>query len=340
MPDFVSEPYALSPAGARAALIGALAKLQRARTLSLVAAASLVPSPVFAHEQSLRTLTDVWTWNPWLALTAAISGGLYLRGQVRLRQRRVRGKQEGIAQSARDRLELAAFVLAWLSIMLALMSPLDRVSDVLLSAHMVQHEMLMLLAAPLFALSRPLDRFLWALAPRARRDVAVVLQLPGVRKSVQALSAPASAVVLHAIVRWLWHVPTLFEAALDNEWIHGLQHASFFFTALLFWGTLVHGRYGRLGYGVSMVFVLVTALHTGALGVLISLAREPWYPRYQERAALYGQNALSDQQLAGLLMWIGAGFVLTLLGLALFAAWVGEAERPTLAPLVRNRDQV
>jgi putative membrane protein len=307
------------------------------------AASTLLPSRVWAHEQSLRTLTDVWTWNPWLWLTAAVSFGLYFRGEARLRQRRMRGPQDELAQSGRDRLEHAAFVFAWLSIVLALVSPLDRFSDVLFSAHMAQHEMLMVVAAPLFALSRPLHRYLWALPPRARRDVAIMLQRPAVRTSLHAISAPASAVALHALVRWLWHLPSLFEAALDNEWVHGVQHASFFFTALLFWWTLVHGRYGRLGYGVSVVFVFATALHTGALGVLISIARTPWYPRYQQRAEAYGQNALSDQQLAGLLMWIGAGFILTLLGLALFAAWLGEAERRSdrtnLATLMRNRDQ-
>jgi putative membrane protein len=293
------------------------------RRLTLTAAALCVvlTGHAHAHERSLGELSHVWTWNPWVWLTAAISSWLYFGGQARVRQR------PAPEQRTRDRLEQGAFVLAWVSILLALISPLDRFSDVLFSAHMLQHELLMLIAAPLFALARPLHRYLWALPDTVRRNAIVTLQRPSVRKTLHAISAPAMAVALHAVVRWLWHLPWLFEAALASEWVHGVQHASFFFTALLFWWTLVHGRYGRLGYGVSVVFVFATALHTGALGVLISIARQPLYPRYQQQADAFHQNALNDQQLAGLVMWIGAGFVLTLLGLGLFAAWLGEAER-------------
>jgi putative membrane protein len=76
-----------------------------------------------------------------------------------------------------------------------------------------------------------------------------------------------------------------------------------------------------------VLFVFATALHTGALGLLISLARQPWYPSYQLQGQLFDRDALLDQQLAGLIMWVGVGFLFTLIGLALFAAWLGEAER-------------
>ncbi|HKU39488.1 MAG TPA: cytochrome c oxidase assembly protein, partial [Polyangiales bacterium] len=99
---------------------------------------------------------------------------------------------------------------------------------------------------------------------------------------------------------------------------------TFFFTAMLFWWALLQGMHGRAGYGVAVVFVFATALHTGALGGLIAFARRPWYP---DQTLLAGFDALRDQQLAGLIMWVVAGTWLTGLGLALFVVWLGQSRR-------------
>ena len=105
----------------------------------------------------------------------------------------------------------------------------------------------------------------------------------------------------------------------DPREIDRLWHAMFFGTAALFWWGLVHGRYGRLSYGVSVVYVFATALHKTVLGALITVAGRPLYRTYGD--------ALPDQQLAGLIMWVPACVVMTVVGLALFAAWLGESER-------------
>ena len=102
---------------------------------------------------------------------------------------------------------------------------------------------------------------------------------------------------------------------------------SFFGSAALFWWALVHGRFRRQGYGAAVVWVFTTSLHSGVLGALLTFAPRLWYPIYEERTGRFGLSALEDQQLAGLLMWVPAGFVFLLLGLALFAAWLGESER-------------
>src|SRR5207253_29989 len=120
---------------------------------------------------------------------------------------------------------------------------------------------------------------------------------------------------------------SLYEAALANDGIHFVQHASFFITSALFWWSMVYGRYGRIGYGVAVAYVFFTAAHTGALGALATVAHAAWYPTYAQSAPALVGSALEDQQLAGLIMWIPAGAILTVLGLALFAAWMGEASR-------------
>jgi cytochrome c oxidase assembly factor CtaG len=94
---------------------------------------------------------------------------------------------------------------------------------------------------------------------------------------------------------------------------------------MLFWWGLIRGRYGRLGYGAAMMYIFATAVHSQGLGALLTFSARPWYPLYVERARQL--DVLGDQQLAGLIMWIPAGVVMMLFGLALFAAWLGEAER-------------
>jgi cytochrome c oxidase assembly factor CtaG len=89
----------------------------------------------------------------------------------------------------------------------------------------------------------------------------------------------------------------------------------------------MHGRYGRIGYGVAVVYVFVTAAHSGALGALIAFSPHVIYPIYSQTTAQFGMDPIEDQQLAGLIMWIPAGVLMTILAVALFAAWLGEAER-------------
>jgi putative membrane protein len=122
---------------------------------------------------------------------------------------------------------------------------------------------------------------------------------------------------------WLWHAPALYEAAVRHEGVHAFQHATFVGTAALFWSGLIYGRYGRAGYGASVFYVFTTLVHTGLLGAVFTLAPSAIYPLYAARTP----DALGDQQIAGLVMWVPAGVVLTLTGLALFAAWLGDAER-------------
>ena len=102
--------------------------------------------------------------------------------------------------------------------------------------------------------------------------------------------APGGGAGAHGLVRWVWHAPFLFEAALESEWVHGVQHALFFSTAALFWWALIHGRYGRVGYGVAVLFVFATSVYTGVLGAMITFGRSVWYPVYAGPAGRVGRG--------------------------------------------------
>lgn len=261
-----------------------------------------------------------WTADPLTLAVTALPSAIYARGL------HVSWSTVGRGHGLR-RWEAAAFFAGQLALVVALVSPVDRLSDVLFSAHMTQHEIIMVVAPPLVVLGRPWVALLWALPARMRARATRVMQGPRVRRAWRGTTAPLLAVVAHAIVVWLWHVPVLFEAALRSEVVHAAQHATFFVSAALFWFAIVRGRYGRLGYGLAVAFVFATAMHTSVLGALITVASTLWYPLYASRAAPFQIDPVEDQSLAGLVMWVPAGVLLTLVALALFAAWLGEAKR-------------
>jgi cytochrome c oxidase assembly factor CtaG len=223
--------------------------------------------------------------------------------------------------------QAAAFLAGSLALVAALVSPVAALSRVLFSVHMTQHEVLMLVAAPLLVLGRPLSVWLWALPAGARARAGGWSRTPAWRRAWGFLTGPLIVWLLHGAILWIWHLPALYEAAVGNEAIHAFEHLCFLLTAGLFWWALIHGRYGRLGYGMGVLYVFLTALHTGALGALLTFAPRVLYPLYGRAAVALHRDPLEDQQLAGLLMWIPFGVVFLLIALALLAAWLGESER-------------
>jgi putative membrane protein len=302
-----------------ALILASQAIAARARACDEHAAAAVLP----ARRLELTHVLSWWSWDPLALVVLSISGAVYSLGLYRLWKNAGRGHGIGAWHAA-------AFALGWLSLVLALLSPLDTLSDILFSAHMSQHELLMVVAAPLMVVGRPWLTLLWALPKSPRRRLNVWSRSRPVQQTWRMLTAPMAALALHGLTLWIWHVPALFEAALRNEAIHAVQHASFFFTAALFFWALIHGRFGRAGYGASAFFVFVTALHSGVLGALLTVAGHLWYPLHQVRAQPWHVAALQDQQLAGLIMWVPAGAVLVIIGLVFFAAWLGEGERRAL----------
>jgi cytochrome c oxidase assembly factor CtaG len=127
-------------------------------------------------------------------------------------------------------------------------------------------------------------------------------------------------------VLWIWHIPLLYEAAVNNSGIHIVQHSMMLLAATLFWWTMVHGRAGRLGYGAAMLYVFLTFVYSGLLSALLVFSKNAWFPIHDGRTAAWNLTPTEDQQLAGLIMWIPAGLLLIGAGLALFAAWLGESE--------------
>ncbi len=261
-----------------------------------------------------------WSWQPVVIALLALTAAIYFGGLARLWLAAKMGR--GIS-----RLQAVAFAAGWLALVIALVSPVDALGGILFSAHMVQHELLMLVAAPLIVVGRPLIAMLWVLPQRWRSPAAQWTQRPSIVAGWNAITAPLFATLLHGIALWIWHLPALYQATLHHEFIYALQHTSFIATAALFWTAMIHGRFGRMGYGIGVAYVFITGIHSGVLGALLTLAPSLVYPIYGPITRAWGLDPLEDQQLAGLIMWIPAGIILVILGLALFAAWLAEAER-------------
>ena len=190
---------------------------------------------------------------------------------------------------------------------------------------MVQHETLMLIAAPLLVISRPLVTFLWALPFEWRRSLGRWSKTSPVRGSWLWLTAPLTAWWIHAIAIWVWHAPPLMDATLRSDLVHTAQHLSFFFSALLFWWALFYAH-GRRAFGSGVLYIFTTAVHTGILGALLTFAPHPWYGPYANTTQAWGLTPLEDQQIGGLIMWVPASVVYLAAGLYLFAAWMRESD--------------
>jgi PQQ-dependent catabolism-associated beta-propeller protein len=254
-----------------------------------------------------------FTLDALAAAGVAALGVAYATGAARLRRRAGR---RAIPLPA-----VAAFTAGWLVLFGLALPPVQRIAEGRFGLHMAQHQLLMLVAAPLLVLGRVWPTCLWAVAPWARASLG--------RARHRVAAAPLAVWILAAVVFWIWHVPAVFDAALRSDALHALEHLCFLGGALLSWHLALHGEHGRLGYGLTVCWLFATSMHTGLLGVLLTLSPAPWYT---PPPGLEGARALEDQQLGGLLMWIPSGIVYAGAGVLIFAAWLKAIGRRA-APL-------
>jgi putative membrane protein len=257
-----------------------------------------------------------WTGSPLILGGLLAVALLYWLGG-RDRRRRGRGRREW---------RTAAFWFGWGALVLALVSPLHALGEVLFWAHMTQHEILMTVAAPLLVLGDTMVPVLRVLPWNERRAVGRAVRRPWVRRLWRALTRMDVAWIVQAVVLTAWHLPALYQRSLASEWVHALQHSSFLAAAVLYWWSILKTPAARRHRGAAILSLFLTSLYTGALGALITFAAVPWYPAYHP-TALWGLTPLEDQQLAGLVMWMPGGITYLIAALALTARWLRDAER-------------
>ncbi len=261
----------------------------------------------------------------WLVI--GLSGAVYVIGVSRMWATAGYGR---LVPPGRAVLFLGSLVL----LLAVLGPPMDGIADRSLPWHMVQHLVLIWVAAPLFVLGLPMPTMLWALSDPKR--ITVQRWWRRLHRSVAGDMWPGwvgMTVALATVAMLVWHLPVLYQAAVRNDFVHALEHASFFFTSVALWWTLL-GAVRRLRTGPAVLVVFVVKLPTLLLGVGMTFAAHTaWYPVYGT-----GLHGLQEQQIAGAVMWIGGGMIATAVALTLFAMWLLALERssPPNIPVTRE----
>jgi putative membrane protein len=291
---------------------------------TLPACGLLCATPAWAHAHGDSGQLVSWTLDAWVLAPLGFSVLVYGIGLARLRRR----SREFWTHF---RGSVAVFAAGWLSLFVALVSPVHALGERSFSIHMVEHEIVMAVAAPLLVLARPFGIALWAWPRHVKTIVRQVMRAVPVRTCWRWLTAPLNATLAHGAAIWLWHWPGLFVAAVSHVAVHRLQHLCFLLTALLFWYSML--RCARSGEAVWHTFF--TMLHTSLLGALLALAPHPLYWEQASTALIWTLTPLEDQQLGGILMWVPAGTVYAASILIFAARWIrdsGRAPRPGPRP--------
>lgn len=267
----------------------------------------VVPGSALAHggAHPIDQGPPGWTFDPVIVVPLLAALGFYVAGFIRLRARR------GLWRNA------ALFVAGWGVLALSLVSPLHEAGERSFTLHMIEHELIMLVAALLLPLSQPLGVMLWALPRGARQALAPA------GHGLSALRNPLLATALQAVALWIWHAPPLFNRALGHPGWHAAQHLSFLISGLLFWWAILRTPNRAL----AAICLFLTSIVGGALGALMALASSPWYAGYAAMGMMpFGLSPSEDQQLAGLIMWVPGGLVHAGAALILLGRYLGLAD--------------
>jgi putative membrane protein len=222
------------------------------------------------------------------------------------------------------------FAAGYITLAVALLSPLHALGEQLFSVHMVQHLLLTLVAAPLLLLSNSMPVLLWALPVSERSTLGRLIGQPGrLRSLLKGLTRPLIAWSLFVVTQWIWHLPLGYQWALENHWAHYFEHLSFFATAVLFWWPVIGSPPlpSPLSFPARIAYTFLAWLPNSILGAGISLARNPLYAYYVTSAQNTGGDASFDQQLAGLIMWIPGDILFATILMLLLAAYLRHEER-------------
>lgn len=233
--------------------------------------------------------------------------------------------------TSRERWPLVAFAVGSGAAIAAATPPIEHLAGDLVSMHMVQHVMLLLVAGPAIAVSRPIETLLRGMSRPTRKRIGRWRRNTRLTPSnTSHLARPMIVWLLYALALWFWHGSGPYEMAAQNLGVHILEHVIFLGVALAFWSIVLSSRKVSVGFRILMVFT--TAFHSVLLGALLTFSYDVWYPSYIERTVAVGLDPLADQRLAGLLMWIPGGLAYSGAGLWLLTSWLGGQPGVAAAP--------
>ena len=286
--------------------------------------AVVLPAIVLAHGGAVPPAPEPgsflldWTFEPLVAIPLAGAGALWWYAV-----RRVNAAHPSNPVPLRRSL---FFGLGLLALAVALMSGIDTYDTTLFTVHMVQHILLAMVAAPLIVLAGPITLVLRVATPDARRRYLLPLLHS---RPVRAITHPVVSWLLFAGVMWVSHFSPLFDAALESELLHFLEHALFLGSALLFWWPAigVDPSPWRMPYPARALYVFLQMPQNTFLAMAILFAGRPLYPHYVTLDRAWGPSPLVDQQVAAGLMWVSGDLIFLAALAGILWRWLRDEER-------------
>ena len=294
------------------------------RVITAVIFFSAAPKLAWAHAATNAASASDWQWRPEVLSPLILFGTLYGRGWFRLRS---------LNPSAVSTGQFALYLLGLSAICVALVSPIDSLATSLLSMHMVQHLLLLMIAPLCIFLADPLPSFLWGLPSKLRLRAGFLLS-PGslVRRVLWTLTLLPVSWTIYVLNLWAWHSPALYQVALREPMIHDAEHFLFFLTALLFWWPIVNPSprlHGEISYGYRIIYLVAATLQNTLLGMAISIPERVLYPLYATVPQLRALAPIDDQALGGGIMWVSGHMYL--IPILVLVARLVKQEEGTLA---------
>jgi putative membrane protein len=248
--------------------------------------------------EAVQDIFKEWSLPPWLTLSVAVTGLIYLRGWLKLRRTRP-GQFTG--------LRLASFLSGLVVLWLAIGSPMDGFADALLSAHMVEHLLLMSVVPPLLLMGLPAVPLLRGLPEALRRPIlGPLLRLSVLRRLCHWLVTPLVAWLAMNVTFLAWHMPGPYSFALEHEGWHAVEHLCFLFTSLLFWWCVLRpwptSKHTK-GWGILIYLVSADVVNT-LLSAFLSFCGRPVYGYYVDHPNAFHISTLEDQVLGAAIMWV------------------------------------
>ncbi|MBM4405324.1 MAG: cytochrome c oxidase assembly protein [Chloroflexi bacterium] len=224
-----------------------------------------------------------------------------------------------------------AFYAGLFSLVIALCSPIDAMSDDLFFMHMAQHMLLQLIAPPLILLGAPTTPILRGLPRRVRQGfVRPIVRNQLARALFGLIANPILVWAAFAAANWGWHLGGgLYQSALESQGIHYLQHVSFMAVAMLWWVTVIDAKplRSRLNYPARALFIGLTMFQNIYLGASLTFRKTLLYPHYADRTHIWNWTPLEDQQAGGALMWVGGDTLLLIVAVYILSVWFDAREK-------------
>lgn len=286
-------------------------------------------------DPALRATLLSWDLRPEVIFVLALAGTVYTAGWWRLRERS-RANSNSNRWRAGARWRPVAYLSGILLLAIALMSPIDVLGGQLLTMHMIQHVLLVMIIPPLLLLANPLPFLLWGMPKNVRLRASRILSSKSkFRFYLRKTTGPGLVWLVFVVFYWGWHDPNAYNLALQNGFIHDLEHLTFFLVSMLFWwhvigaGPRIHRPLSPIG---RFAYVLMGIPPNMLAGLAIVFASGPIYTYYESMPRIWGLSVMEDQKIGGVIMWVPGSMMYIMAGLILISRWLQQEEQKPALP--------